>query len=502
MKKHLLATACGLLLATTAMAETATFNFVSDNPYNWNSLPQDASGYIDNVAMPINCVEGSVQLSINGKCRRQTQKRLGGLNCLCVYSGTTLTITAQDGIAIDDVSVYSSSVENKEGQTKIDVLKVASGSQPFGDYEETGEVYVYTVDGTSTVNQIFKTTTGCVYGAPVVIVDEGGTGVITSVVVNYHSEDLLPADLSYSSYECVAYLGQDNEFPVLSNPNNLPIDYSSENEDVATIDEQGRVTLVGPGKTTIYAGTDIHEPYNWGEATYQLTVKRNAQAEVTYNFSPVVFTNDAQNAGYSKNYPLIPFSNKDAELWWTTNPALAGSYAKGTEFRPLTITQDDTQITFTHEGDGNGNVRVTGSTGSTTGARLQIGKLTNMELKANGEGSYLYGVIFNMYNALTDASLPTCADGQLLLTEAGKTLEWIPNEGTEVCFLKWAGTAYFSSIDVAYRKSQAASVNNVSLEDTNAPVEYYNLQGIRVAEPANGIYIRRQGNRVSKEIKL
>lgn len=36
--------------------------------------------------------------------------------------------------------------------------------------------------------------------------------------------------------------------------------------------------------------------------------------------------------------------------------------------------------------------------------------------------------------------------------------------------------------------------------DVNAPVEYYNLQGVRVAEPANGLYIRRQGNTVTKVI--
>lgn len=34
--------------------------------------------------------------------------------------------------------------------------------------------------------------------------------------------------------------------------------------------------------------------------------------------------------------------------------------------------------------------------------------------------------------------------------------------------------------------------------DENAPVEYYNLQGIRVANPENGIFIRRQGNKTSK----
>lgn len=36
--------------------------------------------------------------------------------------------------------------------------------------------------------------------------------------------------------------------------------------------------------------------------------------------------------------------------------------------------------------------------------------------------------------------------------------------------------------------------------DTLAPVEYYNLQGIRVENPENGIFIRRQGNNVTKVV--
>lgn len=35
-------------------------------------------------------------------------------------------------------------------------------------------------------------------------------------------------------------------------------------------------------------------------------------------------------------------------------------------------------------------------------------------------------------------------------------------------------------------------------DDETAPVEYYNLQGIRVANPENGVFIRRQGSKVSK----
>lgn len=43
-----------------------------------------------------------------------------------------------------------------------------------------------------------------------------------------------------------------------------------------------------------------------------------------------------------------------------------------------------------------------------------------------------------------------------------------------------------------------SGVENITIDDANAPVEYFNLQGVRVENPANGIYIRRQGNSVTK----
>lgn len=41
-------------------------------------------------------------------------------------------------------------------------------------------------------------------------------------------------------------------------------------------------------------------------------------------------------------------------------------------------------------------------------------------------------------------------------------------------------------------------IEGVVVDDANAPVEYYNLQGVRVAEPTNGLYIRRQGSKTAK----
>ncbi|MDD6281516.1 MAG: hypothetical protein PUA76_07525 [Bacteroidales bacterium] len=41
-------------------------------------------------------------------------------------------------------------------------------------------------------------------------------------------------------------------------------------------------------------------------------------------------------------------------------------------------------------------------------------------------------------------------------------------------------------------------ITAVEAEDADAPVEYYNMQGVRVMNPGQGLYIRRQGNRVEK----
>lgn len=45
-----------------------------------------------------------------------------------------------------------------------------------------------------------------------------------------------------------------------------------------------------------------------------------------------------------------------------------------------------------------------------------------------------------------------------------------------------------------------AGVEDLEVSDADAPVEYFNLQGQRVAEPAAGLYIKRQGKTVSKVV--
>lgn len=44
----------------------------------------------------------------------------------------------------------------------------------------------------------------------------------------------------------------------------------------------------------------------------------------------------------------------------------------------------------------------------------------------------------------------------------------------------------------------SSSIDSVDTDDSNAPVEYFNMHGMRVENPSSGIFIRRQGNTVTK----
>ena len=61
------------------------------------------------------------------------------------------------------------------------------------------------------------------------------------------------------------------------------------------------------------------------------------------------------------------------------------------------------------------------------------------------------------------------------------------------------GNSGLSLTRVSYiPKDNGTGVKNIEVSDENAPVEYYNLQGLKVKEPSKGIYIKKQGNKVEK----
>ncbi len=51
---------------------------------------------------------------------------------------------------------------------------------------------------------------------------------------------------------------------------------------------------------------------------------------------------------------------------------------------------------------------------------------------------------------------------------------------------------------VPTKVSDPSGVEAIEAEENNAPAEYYNMQGVKVANPAGGLYIRIQGNKATK----
>lgn len=55
-------------------------------------------------------------------------------------------------------------------------------------------------------------------------------------------------------------------------------------------------------------------------------------------------------------------------------------------------------------------------------------------------------------------------------------------------------------LSLFYPAEGESSIADIELNADDAPVEFFNLQGVRVENPESGLYIRRQGNKVSKVI--
>lgn len=112
---------------------------------------------------------------------------------------------------------------------------------------------------------------------------------------------------------------------------------------------------------------------------------------------------------------------------------------------------------------------------------------------AVAEGYTLKSIVF-------DPQSTTYANVLKAMTVDNGTLTdnvWTAGEGaTSVTLSGATGTVGFNNFKVVY--VDKSSVADVTVD--NAAVEYFNLQGVRVLNPENGLYIRRQGNKVTKVV--
>lgn len=91
-------------------------------------------------------------------------------------------------------------------------------------------------------------------------------------------------------------------------------------------------------------------------------------------------------------------------------------------------------------------------------------------------------------------------DLRITLTEEENTLTFTFPYHCSTVFASTSGKFYYGSPEESTLVITINSGVNSVVVDTNAPVEYFNLQGVKVENPSNGLYIRRQGAVATKVV--
>lgn len=236
--------------------------------------------------------------------------------------------------------------------------------------------------------------------------------------------------LSWGTASREVTIGSDsNNFPTLTNANNLSVTYTSSETSVATIASDGTITLVAAGKTNITASFEGNDEYEAGEVTYTLTVKE-ASSEGT----------DISNT------PETAYSVAKAIELIAANEGLDTKvYVKG---KIASITEVSTSY---------GNATYSISDDGTTTTTLQVFR-----------GYYLDGEKFTAEDQIKVGD-EVVVYGKLTL---------------------YNGTNEINTGSSIYSLNGTTGINNISAEEANTDAPVYNLAGQRVGKNAKGVLIK------------
>ncbi|MDE6089457.1 MAG: hypothetical protein K2G41_02035 [Duncaniella sp.] len=128
--------------------------------------------------------------------------------------------------------------------------------------------------------------------------------------------------------------------------------------------------------------------------------------------------------------------------------------------------------------------------GVPAGATIKMGVESHKNTDARGVELSVNGETLKAPNGSAVELPTTYAEQEWLVPATAAATNDVQIYNTNGCHI------YFITVT---GDSSTSAISNVAV-DENAPVEYYNLQGVRVENPANGLYIKRQGSSVSKVI--
>ena len=185
------------------------------------------------------------------------------------------------------------------------------------------------------------------------------------------------AGIAFAS-EAIDYTigGENNpEMPSLSNENKVVVTYTSENEEVATVNaETGAVTIVGVGETTISATSAQTDVLLAGEASYLLTVYKTLSHEsITVTVDDMTYTGEAVE-------PEVTVMDGETDITRYVTVAYSNNVAVGSSAL-VTITPKETEVVNYYVGSATQTFSIVNRT-------LEIGKDVNFASGQNWASFY------------------------------------------------------------------------------------------------------------------
>lgn len=472
MKKILLSLATVAMAAAPVLADTVTFDFKT-NVYGIEGQTAGVSNdpYFTTGTM----TNGDVSIVIGNNGGNGFRFWSDGLRVF--KNGTnTMTITAKDA----NVTGVEFNVASKFGTVKLNDVEMS--------YTSSSKTYSWSGDTESAVVSIVNTSNNAIVSMTVTYEAAGQPG-------------LLPAEVKFAESAMTGIMGLPFEGQTATKASDGALTYASSDAAVATVDAQtGAVTLVAPGTTTITASVPATATYNEGSASYTLTVVKGYESFAEFNTlakgdkgiiafpSTVAFQNgqylylyDAEN-----NFALI-FGN--GQPTYTVGDVVPGNWegeldiynglyeikpvgtlpaADGhNDFTPATVTELSEAIVnhvVVLEGVEFTEATLNATSGNTA-SRTFTGKIGETEI--------------SFYSRFTDVEVvdPGKYDVLGAVSTYNGNLQVYP---------------------ISYAEHIDTGIDAIDAE--NGAAVYYNLQGVRVANPENGMFVRVQNGKAQKVV--
>ena len=167
-------------------------------------------------------------------------------------------------------------------------------------------------------------------GETTITVSYAGTDTYTQAELSYtltinKLANGITIDKTSVAADLNGYKGEAKQYVSLTNPNNLPITYTSSNPYVATVDESGNVKLVSWGKTTITVSYPGSEVYESATTSYELNV---INSESNYDRKLIEFvagTDKGKEGGLPTLFTKAESLTKDVVNLHATTTTLASN---------------------------------------------------------------------------------------------------------------------------------------------------------------------------------